>query len=108
MSACSICSAEALTDGVLIDGSAFHTRCLQKLKENAEALKLREGTLLAELHKPLSFVENITMFLFQSRQTEMLAAKQHLASRIRWTREEYRVDDCKDPPSLRPLADLSS
>ena len=95
MSACSICSAETPTDGVLIDGSVFHTRCLQKLKENAEGLMRRERTLLAELHKPLSFMENVSLFLFQSRQTEMLAAKQHLAFRIKSTREEYESNAAK-------------
>jgi 5-methylcytosine-specific restriction endonuclease McrA len=100
--ACSICSAETLTDGMLIDGSVFHTRCLEKLKENGEALKLRERTLLTELQKPLGFMENVAMFLFQSRQTEILAAKQHLASRIRWTREEYESTTAK----IRLLYDL--
>jgi 5-methylcytosine-specific restriction endonuclease McrA len=89
VSACIICSVATPTDSVLIDGSAFHGRCLEKLKEKAETLRLREQRLLVELRKPLSFLENVSVFLFQSRQTEMLAAKQNLALGIHRAREEY-------------------
>lgn len=91
MSACCICMTGRPTDGVLIDGSVFHTRCLQDLKQAAELLKDRERRLLAELHKPLSFVENISIFFFQSRQMELLAAKRRLSSQIESAREEYET-----------------
>jgi 5-methylcytosine-specific restriction endonuclease McrA len=93
--ACAICSAETLTDGVLIDGSVFHTLCLQQLKEKAEALKARERASLAELHKPLSFIENISLFLFESRQTELLAAKQYLSSSIHKIRDDHEATVAK-------------
>jgi 5-methylcytosine-specific restriction endonuclease McrA len=102
VNACTICSAETPTDGVLIDGSVFHTRCLQTLKEQAETLKVRERTSLAELQKPLSFIENISIFLFESRQTELLATKQYLASSIRRMREEYETTVAR----IRTLYDL--
>lgn len=98
MSLCSICSAETPTDGVLIDGSVFHNRCPQKLKDNIESLKLREGRLLAELQKPLSLMENISIFLFQSRQTELLASKQNLVSGS--LKQLHRLPVEKAPHSL--------
>ena len=102
MGACSICSVKTLTDGILIDGSVFHTRCLRELNESAQASKVKERTLLAELRKPLSFVENISMFFFQSRQTEVLATKQHLLSRIRGARQEHESKIAK----IRSVYDL--
>lgn len=91
MHACSICSAGTPTDGVLIDGTVFHARCLQNLKESAEALKVRERTLQTQLEKRLTLTENIAIFFFQSRQIELLANKQYLASNIRKAREEHEA-----------------
>jgi 5-methylcytosine-specific restriction endonuclease McrA len=100
--ACTICSSETLTDGILIDGSVFHTRCLQELKDEAETLKTRKRTSLAELRKPLSFIENISLFLFQSRHTELLAKKRYLASSINRMREDYETTVTR----IRSLYDL--
>jgi hypothetical protein len=99
---CSICSAGTPTDGVLIDGSVFHNRCLQKLRESAEALRARERTLLIQLEKPLTFAENIAIFLFQSRQTQLLATKQYLASSIRKARQDHEATVAR----IRLLYDL--
>jgi hypothetical protein len=95
VNACIICSATAPTDGVLIDGSVFHNRCLRYLKEDAEALKLQEIGLQTELRKPPSLVENISMFFFQARQVELLATKQKLAASIRTTHAEYEIAAAK-------------
>ncbi len=102
MSMCCICSTGIATDGVLADGSVFHARCHEDLKRKVADLKAQEWRLLAELQKPLSFFENISMFLFESRQSELLAAKQRLASQIRSTRDQHEATTAK----IRLLYDL--
>lgn len=87
MSTCYICSKGSVTDGVLVDGSVFHTRCLEELKREVENLKYRERTLLAELQKPPSFMESIAKFFSGSRQAEFEAAKRSLVSQIHRARE---------------------
>lgn len=91
MNACCICSKATPADGALADGSIFHTRCLEDLKRQIEDLKRLERSLQSELQKPLSLIENISMLLFQSRQAKLLAAKQHLAYRIRQTRDDQET-----------------
>lgn len=102
VSACCICSTGIATDGVLVDGSVFHSHCHEELKRSAANLKARERLLLIELQKPLSFLENISIFLFESRQTELLATKQRLAAQIRSAREEHDATTAK----IRQLYDL--
>ncbi|OSI22671.1 HNH endonuclease [Bradyrhizobium canariense] len=91
-----------MTDGVLVDGSVFHKRCLERLKRDAEDFKFREQRLLSELRKPLGFIDNISMIFFRSRQIELLAAKQHLAERIRVARDEHEATLAK----IRLIYDL--
>ena len=60
----------------------------QRRRRSAQNQEIR---LQTELNKPLSLVENISTFFFQSAQTELLATKQNLASKIRRTRTEYET-----------------
>ncbi|MGY3032832.1 5-methylcytosine-specific restriction endonuclease McrA [Bradyrhizobium sp. USDA 4354] len=87
MSSCCICSTGIVIDGTLIDGSIFHTRCLEELKQKAEDTRARERALLTELQRPASLVVSISHIFFQSRQLEFYAAKQRLTAQIQTTRE---------------------
>jgi hypothetical protein len=92
VSICCICSTGIIVaDGVLADGSVFHTRCHEGLKRKVADLNARESRLHAELRKPPSFFESISNFLFEFRKAEFHAAQQRLASQIRSTREEREI-----------------
>ncbi|MEY9756218.1 HNH endonuclease [Bradyrhizobium yuanmingense] len=88
VSSCRICSTGIVTDGTLVDGSVFHTRCLEELKRKAEDTKVREQALLAELQRPTSLIDSISHIFFQSRQIEFIAAKQRLVVQIQNSRED--------------------
>jgi hypothetical protein len=86
---CCICSTDVAIDGVLVDGSVFHTRCHESLKQSAANIKAREQALLAELQKPLSFFESLSSIFFASRQAELLATKNRIIAQIHSAREDH-------------------
>lgn len=91
MGNCRICSSGIKTDGILIDGSVFHKRCLEQLKRNADDFKFREQRLLSELHKPLSFIDSISTLIFYSRQVALHAVKERLADQLRAARADQEA-----------------
>lgn len=90
MRTCRICSIAGTTDENLIDGSVFHRRCYDNLKEIADNLSHTQAVLLAELQKPISVGVQIAMFFSKSRRADVLSQKQFLAVQVKETRKKIQ------------------
>jgi len=90
MRACCICQIDGPTDQILIDGSVFHRRCYDELKDTANSLSRTEVMLLAELQKQPTFAMRIAMLLSESRRLENLNYKQSLTAHVQETRVKVR------------------
>jgi hypothetical protein len=99
---CCICKDGPPADSHLIDGSAFHHACYERLTNELERSKITERNLLAAIRRPIGFVENFWMFFSASKQQELLAEKGHLS----WKLSAERGEIAKLQDKLTALYDV--
>ena len=94
MQACCICRAHTpAIDGNLVDGSVFHRRCYDQLKDTFRRLSQTETMLLVAQRKPPTLGERLALLLSQTRRDKVLEQKQLLVARLEQTRAQMRAID---------------
>lgn len=82
MPSCLVCEKEWVSGSVLIDGSVYHDACYSNLVTSADALASQCTAVRAALVQPLTWKENIGIFLSPARGQEILRRKQSLRSQL--------------------------